>query len=440
MRRTLRTTLGLVMVAIGVVIVVVLILVLRNVNVTAEMTKEAREAVLLAEMNAAVQSIEVRADAWLGEDVPITAQAHPVLDVPETESALAIFSAAAGELRSIIKADEQFLVDDMSNLFAEYRTRLSEIHDARLVGSDSTGAEMAAAAVEHSFRKALLALQNEEIEHLAGSIESVSANGGVLRWLVPGLLALVLVLAFGLREVTDRSMRLEEAEALNRSRNDFIASVSHELRTPLSVVVGLSHELRDRLASFDSTEIEDFAGMIAQESDEVASIVDDLLVAARIESGQLAISTEDVEMQAEVDHVLALETSIGHLDVSVTSDGPVVASADRVRVRQILRNLLSNAARYGGGSVEVGMVSDGGRIRLWVADDGPGIGADDAERVFEPYERAHGVEGVPASVGLGLTVSRQLARAMGGDLIYRYEQGSRLELVLAEAERAPVAV
>ncbi len=299
--------------------------------------------------------------------------------------------------------------------------------DAEIADYVSTGEPM-----DKAFGQTLLDLQNEEIEHLAES--AVRDVENLLRWLVPGLLATVIILSFGIWRLASRAQRLDEMEALNEARNSFIASVSHELRTPLTAVVGLAHEMRDGLPSFNATEIQEFAGLIAEESGEVASIVEDLLVAARSEAGSLTVVQEDVDLRAQVEQLLRMDRLVAGRDVIVTANGSAVATADGARVRQILRNLLTNAARYGGENIEVGVEPHNGKIRLFVADDGPGIPEQDRERIFEPYQRAHQVPGVPASVGLGLTVSRHLARAMGGDLSYRYDGRSVLELVLPAAD------
>ena len=108
-------------------------------------------------------------------------------------------------------------------------------------------------------------------------------------------------------------------------------------------------------------------------------------------------------------------------DLQIT--GVAAANADPVRVRQIIRNLLANASRYGGPQIKVHIEEGDGHSELVISDDGPGIPLEDQERIFQPYERAHKRHGQPASVGLGLTVSRQLARLMGGDLYYKHGDG-----------------
>ena len=119
--------------------------------------------------------------------------------------------------------------------------------------------------------------------------------------------------------------------------------------------------------------------------------------------------------------------------------GRVLAWADPLRLRQIVRNLLTNARRYGGPNVtiEAGRTSTGTFLR--VTDDGAGIPPADREKVFQPYTRAGGDVAMPGSIGLGLPVSRRLARLMGGDLVYQYEDGSVFELTLPDPARRAAA-
>jgi signal transduction histidine kinase len=97
------------------------------------------------------------------------------------------------------------------------------------------------------------------------------------------------------------------------------------------------------------------------------------------------------------------------------------ALGDPGRIRQIMRNLLTNAERYGGPEVRVTVAGCDGKVVVSVVDNGSGIPAGDRERVFEPYQSAHAVGDQPESVGIGLAISRQLAERMGGTLDYRYE-------------------
>jgi signal transduction histidine kinase len=109
----------------------------------------------------------------------------------------------------------------------------------------------------------------------------------------------------------------------------------------------------------------------------------------------------------------------------------VRAVGDPERVRQIVRNLISNALRYGGDTIRVEVLSADSNSRVLVCDNGTPIAEEDRERIFQPYQRAHDAPGLPDSLGLGLAISRQLAQLMGGDLTYRHHNGeSVFELAL----------
>jgi PAS domain S-box-containing protein len=233
------------------------------------------------------------------------------------------------------------------------------------------------------------------------------------------------------RDISDRIAAEARLEQLIRSKDDFVASVSHELRTPLAAVVGLTQELRDNRASFTPQEMAEFISLIADQSSEVANIVEDLLVAARAEIGKIVIARTVIHVGDEIAAVLAAIGLADSARISVDVDETAGAWADAARLRQILRNLITNAVRYGGGNIGLMVRRCNGSVVITVNDDGPGIPEDKRESVFQPYERAHSEGTQPASVGLGLTVSRQLARLMDGDLIYRGgTSGSSFELSL----------
>jgi PAS domain S-box-containing protein len=237
------------------------------------------------------------------------------------------------------------------------------------------------------------------------------------------------------RDISDRIATEKRLEDLIRSKDDFVASVSHELRTPLTAVVGLAHELREGWSAFTREELTEFIALIADQSSEVANIVEDLLVAARADIGKIVISAAETVIDTQVEAVLTALGPTGSANISVLSDSGARAMADESRVRQIIRNLVTNAIRYGGDQIELAVGRRNGSVTVTVTDDGPGIPEERWESIFEPYERAHSTGSQPASVGLGLTVSRQLAHLMGGDLTYRHgPQGSSFELSLPASQ------
>ncbi len=257
---------------------------------------------------------------------------------------------------------------------------------------------------------------------VAGSAVGLLAvvGGGELAPSELALLGAVAEMVGSFWERVDAQNRLEE---LVRSKDELVAAVSHELRTPLTAVLGLAVELSQRWPSLAAAEISEFTTIISEQSRDMADIVEDLLVAARADLGTLSIRPDKVDLRAEVDSVIStgsVRVRSGGLGV----DGEAVyAWADPLRCRQVIRNLVTNALRYGGDQVRVQVKADGGRAVVEVADDGQGLAGDEGARVFEPYYRARQAPTQPGSVGLGLAVSRQLARLMGGDVRYLRRDG-----------------
>ncbi len=214
----------------------------------------------------------------------------------------------------------------------------------------------------------------------------------------------------------------DHADALrasNESKDRLLASVSHEIRTPLTAIVGLSEEITAAGGSLSRQELDELNGIIAVQSRELAELVEDLLVASRADFGNLSIRLEDVDLRAQVDRVAKSLTESQRTDKLIETKGePCLVRADPLRVRQILRNLLTNAIKYGGEHIVLVVESLAESARLVVADDGPGIPLDEAELIFERYYRSSHSPTQPGSVGIGLAVSRQLAELMGGSLEY----------------------
>lgn len=202
-----------------------------------------------------------------------------------------------------------------------------------------------------------------------------------------------------------------------RSKDQLIATVSHELRTPLTAVGGLADELRSAGDEFGVEDRDQLLEVISLESIEMADLIDDLLVAARSEDGDLPVFPEEVDLCALAAGAVRNLMVPDGTTVDV-ADREAMAFADPVRVRQITRNLLTNAFRYGGDSVLVTFGCADGSAWLDVTDDGAGIPPQDRAAIFQPYVRSGSSSTVKASVGLGLTLSRRLAELMGGTLSY----------------------
>jgi len=204
-----------------------------------------------------------------------------------------------------------------------------------------------------------------------------------------------------------------------KAKDEFIATVSHELRNPIAAILGLGQELANDYESFTDEDRREMAQLIARQADDASWLIEDLLVAYGGDLNGVSVHTQVFDVVKEIERVLEVEDHL--IDLKVF-DGSSQVNADPRRTRQILKNLVSNALRYGGETMGVALAKVGDRIEVKVQDSGEAIPDVDVERIFKSFEL--GSRGThPNSVGLGLTVARRLARLMEGDLTYRFEEG-----------------
>lgn len=224
---------------------------------------------------------------------------------------------------------------------------------------------------------------------------------------------------------------VDELRSLDRQKDDFLATVSHELRTPLTSIVGFADALREgngQLSRADQVEMIDF---IADEADAMEGIVQDLLVVARLQQhGVVPITCRAIDDLAAEVRKIADQAAIVRSSPTTVS-GNASAFADPARLRQILRNLFDNSVRHGLPPIEVTIQADGEQVRVRVQDSGPGVGVAEVPRLFDRYRSGPNPEGLPSSTGIGLWLSRELARLMGGDLcLIGTGKGAAFELTL----------
>jgi len=232
--------------------------------------------------------------------------------------------------------------------------------------------------------------------------------------------------------VADRTAELEaanrELERLTQAKSDFLASMSHELRTPLNSIIGFSGIMLDGLVGELSAEQTVQLGMVREAGEHLHVLINDILDLSKIEAGQVTLSIDDVDVAALVDEVvglLAWQAKERGIPITVVPMGGVKARLDPTRTRQVLFNLIDNAVRYTRiGTVCVERISDEGRVGIAVTDTGAGLAPDQVDLVFEQFYRV--VQEGPYSAegsGLGLPISRRLARLMGGDVTLESEVG-----------------
>jgi PAS domain S-box-containing protein len=233
-------------------------------------------------------------------------------------------------------------------------------------------------------------------------------------------------------EQRDRSLETEREAA--RLREAFVGVVSHELRTPITTIFGGTRVLARRWREMDEAARDDLLGDVASEADRLYRLVEDLLVLTRVESGRLDRGDQPVHLGRVLARVVASEEARWpgvRFDIAVAPGLPTVLGEDAY-LEQIVRNLLANAAKYGGEgttvTVEAADTPDGVEIR--VLDEGPGIEESEAEAVFDLFYRSPRTAGRATGAGIGLFVCRQLATAMGGRIRAGSHAGGGAALVV----------
>jgi len=227
------------------------------------------------------------------------------------------------------------------------------------------------------------------------------------------------------------------AEAANQAKSTFLATMSHELRTPLNAIGGYVDLIEAGIGGPVTPQQRSWLERVKYAQFHLLGLINDVLEFAKLEARHIQFRTEAVPVEAAVadaEALIAPDMAAGELTYENETGPPVHARADGEKVRQILINLLSNAAKFTprGGTIRTAWSVVDGTVRIHVADTGPGIPADRLEEVFEPF-----VQGDPAltrtrhGTGLGLSISRELARGMGGDLTVESVVGEGSTFVLA---------
>jgi signal transduction histidine kinase len=217
----------------------------------------------------------------------------------------------------------------------------------------------------------------------------------------------------------------EQLRASEEAKSDLISMISHELRTPLASVLGFTTLLLQR--DFPAAERRRYLEIVDAEARRLAELAADFLDVRLLEEGQLELQLQPVDLAGLTRHQVQLfftHQDNHDLELDLPHE-PVVVAADRDRVAQVIANLLSNAIKYSpeGGRVEVRLQPTADRVRLSVADQGVGIGADEQERIFQKFFRgAAPAAGIPGT-GLGLAVARTIVEGHGGEIGFTSVEG-----------------
>ena len=225
------------------------------------------------------------------------------------------------------------------------------------------------------------------------------------------------------RLLVREQMAREEAERANQAKGNFLAVMSHELRTPLSAIIGYEELLADEITGPINDGQRQQLSRIKASARHLLQLIDEILTYSRVEVGREAVDIETVPLQAVIDDAVALVAPMADdKGVALTCsklDGVTPIRTDAQKVRQIVVNLLSNAVKFtaAGGSISVTLTTTERRVTITIRDSGIGIAGEFLDRIFEPFwqveQKATRTAG---GTGLGLSVSRRLARMLGGEI------------------------
>ncbi|MEM1044507.1 MAG: ATP-binding protein [Pseudomonadota bacterium] len=237
------------------------------------------------------------------------------------------------------------------------------------------------------------------------------------------------------RDISERKAReraldqaLQRAEESNAAKTRFLAAMSHELRTPLNAIIGFSRIVSRKTEGVIPERQSDNLAKIQTSAEHLLKLINEILDISKIEAGRMDVAFIPYAPSGVADECLRLIEPMVQPGVALRCDGICDmphATGDAAKVRQILMNLLANAARHTtAGEISIGVEREGQRLRFAVTDTGIGIPPDAQTTIFEEFARLDGAGRRGAEgTGLGLPISRRLARLMGGDITVRSEPG-----------------
>jgi signal transduction histidine kinase len=355
------------------------------------------------------------------------------------QAAIAGYAAAVLRARTLRAAGQRDALVEQALTLSEMNTELAE----RTTALDLRNERLQEQAAELEMQSTQLQEQATELEMQNGELVVTSEA----LW----------------RQTQEAETARREAEAANVAKGRFLASMSHELRTPLNAVGGYAELLSMGIRGPVTDEQRHDLERIRRSSQHLLSLINDILQYAKLESGQIAVETRDVPVAPVLEELVTLvgpQLETRRLVYACAPCAPTLqVRADRDRLIQVLLNLLTNAVKYTepGGRIEVwceaapdaganGAGHDGPHaaapttVAVHVRDTGVGIPLDMQSKVFDPFVQVRRTLATPeGGVGLGLAISRDLARAMGGELHVQSEvgRGSTFTLVLPRGADVP---
>jgi PAS domain S-box-containing protein len=214
------------------------------------------------------------------------------------------------------------------------------------------------------------------------------------------------------RARVELSAAVDQLRAANEQSADFLAIIAHELHSPITAMTGAAGILAEHWADLDDAQRAENFQNLSRSAIRTRRLLDELLMASRLEAGQLEVTVDTVPLDAVIEEAVAASGE----PVEVGGAKGEIVTADRIRVVQILTNLLSNAARYGGPPIRLDVAPNGSAVEVKVSDSGPGIADGLEPQLFRKFVRGPGRR--DRGTGLGLFIVRELARRQGGDAWY----------------------
>jgi signal transduction histidine kinase len=339
-----------------------------------------------------------------------------------------LVAAALSEARGVIDAMEErvhqvsgaiALETDLDAAVAEARTLLDAIAAGDATGSDTSATGRLttsfALVVDHlvDIRDAS-AVEILSAETQSGSV--ATASRFMVAFMVPTLaVAIALVMARRQRKRDRLAADLQHERAVNKSKDQLIANLSHELRTPLTGIYTSALTMAD-IGDSEPALTQELTEVIIDQSADLTRMVEDLLVSAQADAGRLRFDLRPTQMAPLIE---GMQSEFDRFDRPITYDiVDARPSIDPGRFRQLFRNLVSNAAKYGHDEIAIRSFCDRGRFVIEVTDDGPGVPEDVVERMFERFVHRGDQPLIVGSVGLGLAISKVLATGMNGSIWY----------------------
>jgi len=249
------------------------------------------------------------------------------------------------------------------------------------------------------------------------------------------------------RDITDQVKLLEELRVALRARDEFLSMASHELRTPVTTLqlqLQTLHRLLDRRKEEGPRVLLQRMQNLESQTTRIALLVGELLDLSRMRLGKIELKLEEIdvaELAREAVDRLREQAERAGCELSIQAQAPAVGRLDRLRVEQVVTNLVVNAIKFGAGKpIAVSVDADPQRVRITVEDHGIGIAPQDQARVFGRFERAAPAENY-GGLGLGLYIARQIVEAHGGRILLRSTPGAgsafTVELLRAPAVPLP---